>query len=89
MLHDHSPSYIHQDLKPENILLDDSERCLLTDFGSVRLADVDVVDRNQAIQIVDIASQHCTISYRSPELFDVVTGTKLDCRYIKKNILVN
>ncbi len=46
VLHSCQPSYVHQDIKPDNILLDDQWRPLLTDFGSVRRADVAINTRN-------------------------------------------
>jgi serine/threonine protein kinase len=46
VLHLYQPSYVHQDIKPDNILLDDHLKPLLTDFGSVRRADVVVNSRN-------------------------------------------
>mmetsp|Transcript_7680 Transcript_7680/g.11394 ORF Transcript_7680/g.11394 Transcript_7680/m.11394 type:complete len:344 (+) Transcript_7680:58-1089(+) len=80
VLHAYNPAYVHQDIKPENILIAEDGTPLLTDFGSVRLADVNIISRSQALSIADEASQHCTISYRAPELFDPRTGTILDSR---------
>jgi serine/threonine protein kinase len=47
-LHGHKPvSYIHQDVKPENILISDQGVPLLTDFGSVREAVVNIASRSK------------------------------------------
>lgn len=55
---------------------------LLTDFGSVRLADISIESRNQSLTIADQAAQFCTIPYRPPELFDPPRGAKLDSRFV-------
>lgn len=80
VLHTHSPAYVHQDIKPENILIADDGTPLLTDFGSVRLADISITNRAQSLAVADEAASFCTISYRAPELFDPPKGTKLDTR---------
>lgn len=79
LMHDFSPSYIHQDIKPDNILIQDGIP-MLTDFGSVRLSHRDVNTRQQALAVIDEAAQFCTMPYRSPELFDPPRGVSLDCR---------
>jgi serine/threonine kinase 16 len=71
---------VHQDIKPENILISDEGKPLLTDFGSVRLAEIAVTNRAQALAVADEAASFCTVSYRAPELFDPPKGCKLDTR---------
>ena len=59
VLHTYSPSYVHNDIKPENILISDEGQPLLTDFGSVRLADIHIGSRNE----VSITVTFNSISY--------------------------
>jgi serine/threonine kinase 16 len=80
VLHSSHPSYVHQDIKPENILIADNGTPLLTDFGSVRKADIHVETRNQQLTVAEDAAQYCTASYRAPELFDPPKGIRLDTR---------
>lgn len=43
---------------------------ILMDFGSARNLVVKLLDRKTVLNLTEIASQHSTISYRAPELFD-------------------
>lgn len=80
VLHSHSPAYVHQDVKPENVLIADDGTPLLTDFGSVRLAEIAITNRAQSLAVADEAASFCTVSYRAPELFDPPKGSRLDTR---------
>ena len=79
-MHTYSPKYIHQDIKPENVLITDNGEPMLTDFGSVREAEVTIDTRAKALAVAEEAAQFCTMPYRAIELFDPPTGSRLDSR---------
>ena len=72
--------YAHRDIKPANIMLDGHGRPVLMDFGSCSRARMTLETRQQALELQDLAAEHCTIPYRAPELFDVKTGSSVDER---------
>ena len=47
VLHTYSPSYVHQDIKPENVMIDNDGKPILIDFGSIRLAEIEITSRNK------------------------------------------
>lgn len=53
---------------------------VLMDFGSVAPAERRVKGRTDALAVQDEASQHCTMPFRAPELFDVASDAVLDQR---------
>ena len=80
-MHTLSPvKFIHQDIKPENILIADDGEPMLTDFGSVREAEISIDKRSKALAVSEEAAIFCTMPYRAIELFDPHTGTQLDSR---------
>nr|ODN77320.1 NAK protein kinase [Cryptococcus depauperatus CBS 7841] len=70
--------YAHRDIKPANVMIDDDGKPILMDFGSTIKARINVETRQQALLEQDIASEHSSMPYRAPELFDVKTGIMLD-----------
>lgn len=72
--------YAHRDIKPANVMLDDHQRLVLMDLGSVSKARIHVQDRQQALELQDQAAEHCTLPYRAPELLNVRANTTIDER---------
>jgi serine/threonine kinase 16 len=68
-------------LNEQNILIDSQNNVLLTDFGSVRAANLRIENRKDSVRVSEEAAEFCTISYRAPELFDPKTGMNFDTRY--------
>lgn len=76
----HDKGYAHRDLKPTNVLLDEGDRPLLMDLGSMNRARIEVKGSREAMTVQDWAAQRCTISYRAPELFSVESHCIIDER---------
>ncbi|XP_076879374.1 serine/threonine-protein kinase 16 isoform X2 [Brachyhypopomus gauderio] len=74
----HDRGYAHRDLKPTNVLLEEDDRPLLMDLGSMNKARIEVRGSREAMTIQDWAAQRCTISYRAPELFNVESHCIID-----------
>lgn len=75
--------YAHRDIKPANIMIEKQAsngeiRAVLIDLGSCSPARVNITTRAEALEMQDIAAEHCTLPFRAPELFDVRTGTQID-----------
>uniref|UniRef100_A0A8C6Z728 non-specific serine/threonine protein kinase n=1 Tax=Nothoprocta perdicaria TaxID=30464 RepID=A0A8C6Z728_NOTPE len=69
-----------RDLKPTNVLLDEDDRAVLMDLGSMNQARIEVNSSREAMAVQDWAAQRCTISYRAPELFSVPSQCVIDER---------
>jgi serine/threonine kinase 16 len=75
---DNIVAYAHRDIKPGNVLIgDDGATPILTDFGSMSRAKIDIRTRQQAAMEQDRAAEQCSMAYRAPELFDIRPGTTL------------
>lgn len=66
----HDANYSHRDIKLENILIEKNGNPVLMDFGSVGPIEERIDQRSQVNEIVETASQHTTLPYRPPELFE-------------------
>lgn len=76
----HDQGLAHRDIKVENVLLTESGEPQLMDFGSASEAVVEVRSRAEALTLQDHASEHSTMSYRAPELFEVASTADVDSR---------
>lgn len=72
--------FAHRDIKPANIMLDDNRVPVLMDLGSCSRARMKLTTRQAALELQDLAAEHCTLPYRAPELFDVKTDSSVDER---------
>lgn len=68
--------YAHRDIKPSNIMFSQTNP-VLVDLGSSSPARIHVQDRHAALELQELAAEHCTLAYRAPELLDVRTGAQL------------
>ncbi|KAK7898340.1 hypothetical protein WMY93_019193 [Mugilogobius chulae] len=76
----HERGYAHRDIKPTNVLLDENDKPVLMDLGSMNRARIEVRGSREAMSVQDWAAQRCTISYRAPELFNVESHCIIDER---------
>lgn len=75
-LHHCQTPIIHRDLKIENILRSENGEYVLCDFGS---ATAKVLDSNKMgiTSVEEEIKKYTTLSYRSPEMIDLYSGTPL------------
>lgn len=74
----HESKLAHRDLKPQNVLLsDDRTTAVLTDFGSMTEAVIEIKTSRKVQEIQDWAAQNCSMFYRAPELFSPKLGVNI------------
>ncbi|KAL8867613.1 MAG: hypothetical protein Q9174_005547, partial [Haloplaca sp. 1 TL-2023] len=74
-------AYAHRDVKPGNIMISDSGTSpILMDLGSLAPSPLQITSRALALATQDTASEHSTLPYRAPELFDTTTGPIIDTK---------
>ena len=75
-LHHCQTPIIHRDLKVENILRAENGEFVLCDFGS---ATAKILDSNKMgiTSVEEEIKKYTTLSYRSPEMIDLYSGTPL------------
>ena len=77
----HQHNYRHADLKPSNILLSAHDgkvsRIVLADFGSC-IQFQDINSRQDALKVMDHAMKYSSANFRSPELYETPTSTRID-----------
>ena len=69
----HDQKLIVGDLKPDNVLQCNSS-WVLVDLGSCSGFEAPLRDRRDCLALQDFAAEHCTLSYRAPELWQPQIG---------------
>lgn len=59
------------------MLSDDGSTPILMDFGSLSRCPIEIKTRSDALAVAELAAQHSTLPYRSPELFEPPVGSQI------------
>jgi len=76
----HSKNMAHSDVKPHNILINNSDKPVIMDLGSVTTAKRQINTRKDALNVEDLAASKTSAAYRSPELTSTPHPCILDGR---------
>ena len=76
----HEQGFSHRDIKPHNILFNDYDEPLLTDFGSISAAVINITNRSKALILEEEAAMKTSAAYRPPELTTVAYPSVIDER---------
>jgi len=83
-MHGLDPPYVHNDIKPGNVLITHRKGqtpiAILMDFGSARPARKQIRSRSEALQLQEWASEHCSATFRAPELWNCPSHADIDER---------
>ncbi|VVB13679.1 unnamed protein product [Arabis nemorensis] len=83
-MHSQEPPYAHNDVKPGNVLLTRRKGqpplAILMDFGSTRPSRKLIRSRQEALQLQEWSSEHCSAPFRAPELWDCPSHADIDER---------
>ncbi|XP_020876801.1 serine/threonine-protein kinase 16 isoform X2 [Arabidopsis lyrata subsp. lyrata] len=83
-MHSLEPPYAHNDVKPGNVLLTRRKGqpplAILMDFGSARPSRKQIRSRQEALQLQEWTSEHCSAPFRAPELWDCPSHADIDER---------
>ncbi|CAN7069052.1 hypothetical protein BRARA_J02448 [Brassica rapa] len=83
-MHSLEPPYAHNDVKPGNVLLTrrtgQPPLAILMDFGSARPSRKQIRSRQEALQLQEWTSEHCSAPFRAPELWDCPSHADIDER---------
>ncbi|KAF3503370.1 hypothetical protein F2Q69_00045257 [Brassica cretica] len=82
-MHSLEPPYAHNDVKPGNVLLTRRKGqplAILMDFGSACPSRKQIRSRQEALQLQEWTSEHCSAPFRAPELWDCPSHADIDER---------
>jgi len=80
ILHGLDTPIAHRDIKPANIMISDDNNAILMDFGSACEARCNLNSNREALLLQELCEATCSILYRAPELFEILTPAYIDER---------